>query len=80
MKHILCWWSAPSVGSGSYNGCAVTVLDEPFVSKAVENYFVATYPYFKNSIRDHMEDLTSPSDHGCVFEQFLMTVFRYTFT
>ncbi|KAF9315395.1 hypothetical protein BG006_003763, partial [Podila minutissima] len=27
-------------------GHAVTVMDEPFVSKAVENYFAAIDPYF----------------------------------
>ncbi|KAG0339835.1 hypothetical protein BG000_001232 [Podila horticola] len=61
------------------HGHAVTVLDEPFVSKAVENYFVAMDPYFKNAIRDHMEESISASYHGCVFEQFMMTVFSETF-
>ncbi|KAI9240063.1 MAG: hypothetical protein BYD32DRAFT_485192 [Podila humilis] len=69
-EHRACTHSAVSV---SYIR-AITVLDEPFVSKVVENYFVATDPYFKNSIRDRMEDSTSASNHGCVFEQFMMTV------
>lgn len=58
----------------------ITVLDKPFVSKAVENYFVATDPYFKDAIRDHMEDSTSAPNHGCMFEQLMMTVFREIFT
>ncbi|OAQ22444.1 hypothetical protein K457DRAFT_26086 [Linnemannia elongata AG-77] len=32
-------------------GNAVTVMDEPFVSKAVENYFAAIDPYFAREVR-----------------------------
>lgn len=62
------------------HGHVFTMLDGPFVSKAVENYFVTTYPYFKSVVRHHMEDLTLAFNDGCVFEQFMVTVFRKTFT
>ncbi|KAG0048432.1 hypothetical protein BGZ89_004598 [Linnemannia elongata] len=61
------------------HGRAVTVVDEPFVSKAVENYFIATDPYFKNAVRRIMRSSTA-SAQGCVFEQFMMSVFTETFT
>jgi hypothetical protein len=35
-------------------GHAVTVMDEPFVSKAVENYFAAIDPYFAREVRKRM--------------------------
>ncbi|KAF9940436.1 hypothetical protein BGZ65_006993, partial [Modicella reniformis] len=35
-------------------GHAVTVMDEPFVSKAVENYFAAVDPYFAREVRKHI--------------------------
>ncbi|KAI8595207.1 hypothetical protein EDD21DRAFT_420888 [Dissophora ornata] len=35
-------------------GRAVTVLDEPFVSKAVKNYFSAIDPYFMKEVRKRM--------------------------
>ncbi|KAF9984705.1 hypothetical protein BGZ65_012828 [Modicella reniformis] len=40
-------------------GRAVTVMDEPFVSKAVENYFVANDPYFKKEVRRRMVKSTA---------------------
>lgn len=42
-------------------------MDEPFVSKAVETYFFATYPYFKNAVRWAMQSSTA-SAQGCAFE------------
>ncbi|KAF9969015.1 hypothetical protein BGZ73_008842, partial [Actinomortierella ambigua] len=45
-------------------GQAVTVMDESFVSKAVENYFVATDPYFKKEVRKRMMKSTA-SEKGC---------------
>ncbi|KAG9064270.1 hypothetical protein KI688_003458 [Linnemannia hyalina] len=61
------------------HGRAVVVVDEPFVSKAVENYFVATDPYFKKEVRRIMRSSTA-SAQGSVFEQFMMSVFSETFT
>ncbi|KAF9089137.1 hypothetical protein BGX23_006905 [Mortierella sp. AD031] len=62
-----------------FHGHAVTVLDEPFVSKAVENYFVATDPYFKKAVRRQMQTSTSTSNHGSMFEQSMMNVFSEKF-
>ncbi|KAF9109659.1 hypothetical protein BGX30_008290, partial [Mortierella sp. GBA39] len=59
-------------------GQAVTAMDEPFVSKAVENYFVAIDPYFKKEVRKRMVKSTA-SEKGCVFERFMMSVFSETF-
>lgn len=60
------------------HGRAVAVLDAPFVSKAVENYFIATDPSFKKIIRQRMLSSTA-SDQGSVFGQFMMSVFSETF-
>ncbi|KAG0196539.1 hypothetical protein BGX28_010002 [Mortierella sp. GBA30] len=60
-------------------GKAVTVIDEPFVSKAVENFFVATDPYFKKAVRRQMRLSTSAPDLGTMFEHFMMSVFSETF-
>ncbi|KAG0222279.1 hypothetical protein BGW42_006742 [Actinomortierella wolfii] len=48
------------------HGQVVTVMDDPFVSKAVENHFIATDPYFKKEIRKTslMHKMTKASDHG----------------
>ncbi|KAI8598060.1 hypothetical protein EDD21DRAFT_198776 [Dissophora ornata] len=59
-------------------GRAVTVLDEPFVSKAVENYFAAIDPYFMKEVRKRMVKSTA-IEQGCVFERFMMRVFSETF-
>ncbi|KAI8594507.1 hypothetical protein EDD21DRAFT_409734, partial [Dissophora ornata] len=59
-------------------GRAVTVLDEPFVSKAVENYFAAIDPYFMKEVRKRMVKSTA-IEQGCVFERFMMKVFSDTF-
>ncbi|KAH7028688.1 hypothetical protein BKA57DRAFT_511480 [Linnemannia elongata] len=59
-------------------GHAVTVMDEPFVSKAVENYFAAIDPYFAREVRKRMVK-SSPTEQGCVFERFMMKVFSETF-
>ena len=53
------------------------MLDEPFVSKAVENYFVANEPYFKKEVRKRMVKSTA-IEQGCVFERFMMKVFSET--
>ncbi|KAI8348362.1 hypothetical protein B0O80DRAFT_502030 [Mortierella sp. GBAus27b] len=58
-------------------GHAVTVMDEPFVSKAVENYFAATDPYFVREVRRRVVK-SSPIEQGCVFERFMMKVFSET--
>jgi len=59
-------------------GRAVTVMDEPFVSKAVENYFAAIDPYFAREVRKRMVK-SSPIEQGCMFERFMMKVFSETF-
>ncbi|KAF9123631.1 hypothetical protein BG015_005274, partial [Linnemannia schmuckeri] len=59
-------------------GHAVTVMDEPFVSKAVENYFAAIDPYFAKEVRKRMVTSTA-IEQGCVFERFMMKVFSETF-
>ncbi|KAG0341958.1 hypothetical protein BG005_002834 [Podila minutissima] len=59
-------------------GHAVTVIDEPFISKAVKNYFAAIDPYFMREVRKCMVKSTA-IEQGCVFEQFMMKVFSETF-
>ncbi|KAI8355057.1 hypothetical protein B0O80DRAFT_52621 [Mortierella sp. GBAus27b] len=59
-------------------GHAVTVIDEPFVSKAVESYFTAIDPYFAKEVRQRVVKST-PIEQGCVFERFMMKVFSETF-
>ncbi|KAG0360509.1 hypothetical protein BG005_010533 [Podila minutissima] len=48
------------------HGRAVTALDEPFVFKAVENYYIARDPYFKKEIRWQMRLSTSGPDQGSI--------------
>lgn len=52
---------------------AVTVMDEPFVSKAFENYFTASDPYFAREVRKRIVKSTA-IEQGCVFERFMMKV------
>ncbi|KAF9974931.1 hypothetical protein BGZ75_000671 [Mortierella antarctica] len=59
-------------------GHAVTVMDEPFVSLAVQNYFAAIDPYFAREVRKRMVK-SSAIEQGCVFERFMMKVFSETF-
>ncbi|KAF9922893.1 hypothetical protein BGZ67_010221, partial [Mortierella alpina] len=59
-------------------GHAVTVMDEPFVSLAVQHYFAAIDPYFAREVRKRMVK-SSASEQGCVFERFMMKVFSETF-
>ncbi|KAF9536868.1 hypothetical protein EC957_009506 [Mortierella hygrophila] len=59
-------------------GRAVTVMDEPFVSKAVENYFATIDPYFAREVRKRMVKSTA-IEQGCVFERFVIKVFSETF-
>ncbi|KAI8361002.1 hypothetical protein B0O80DRAFT_422126 [Mortierella sp. GBAus27b] len=61
-----------------FGGRAVTVMDEPFVFKAVENYFVATDPYFSTEVENRMLK-SSSHEQGRVFERFMMKVFSETF-
>ncbi|KAF9081687.1 hypothetical protein BGX23_000568 [Mortierella sp. AD031] len=56
----------------------IKIIKEPFVSKAVENYFVAIDPYFAREVRKRMVKST-PTEQGCVFERFMMKVFSETF-
>ncbi|KAF9143534.1 hypothetical protein BG015_000404 [Linnemannia schmuckeri] len=60
------------------NHNAVTVVDEPFVFKAVENYFTATDPGFQTALKDLM-DRTDAAAQGNIFERYMMTVFSETF-
>ncbi|KAF9916716.1 hypothetical protein FBU30_001179 [Linnemannia zychae] len=55
------------------SGRAVTMVDEPFVSKAVENYFTATDPYFAKEVQKRMIKST-PIVQGCIFERSMMKV------
>lgn len=48
------------------HGRAVIVLNEPSVSKAVVNYFVATDSYLKKEIRQLMQPSTSAQSRGSV--------------
>ncbi|KAF9924400.1 hypothetical protein BGZ67_009274 [Mortierella alpina] len=59
-------------------GHAVTVMDEPFVSLAVQNYFAAIHPYFAREVRKRMVK-SSAIEQGCVFERFMMKAFSETF-
>ncbi|KAG9319042.1 hypothetical protein KVV02_007468, partial [Mortierella alpina] len=59
-------------------GHAVTVMDEPFASLAVQNYFAAIDPYFAREVRKRMVK-SSAIEQGCVFERFMMKVFSETF-
>ncbi|KAG0088538.1 hypothetical protein BGZ92_006040 [Podila epicladia] len=52
---------------------SVIVLDEPLVSKAVENYFVTNDPYFKKEVWKCMVKSTALGQ--CAFERFMMKVF-----
>ncbi|KAF8926728.1 hypothetical protein BGZ47_002569 [Haplosporangium gracile] len=60
------------------NQNAVTVVDEPFVFKAVENYFTATDPGFQTALKELM-DRTDAAAQGNIFERYMMTVFSETF-
>ncbi|KAG9061694.1 hypothetical protein KI688_007275 [Linnemannia hyalina] len=53
-------------------------MDEPFVSKAVENHFVANDPYFKKEVRRRIVKSTA-IEHGCAFERFMIKAFSETF-
>ncbi|KAI1320554.1 hypothetical protein EDD11_000516 [Mortierella claussenii] len=55
-------------------GHAAAVMDEPFVYKAVENYFAAIDPYFAREVRKRMIKSTA-LEQGCVFERFMMKGF-----
>ncbi|KAF9179047.1 hypothetical protein BGZ51_007276 [Haplosporangium sp. Z 767] len=57
----------------------MTVLDEPFVMKAVENYFSAKDPYFRKEIQRRIQLSDSVSDHGNPWEYMMMSVFSETF-
>ncbi|CAO3568677.1 unnamed protein product [Mortierella alpina] len=62
-------------------GHAVTVMNEPFVSLAVQKYFAAIVAYFAREVRKRMVK-SSAIEQGCVFERFerfKMEVFSETF-
>ncbi|KAF9979804.1 hypothetical protein BGZ65_005990 [Modicella reniformis] len=60
------------------NNDAVTIVDEPFVFKAVENYFNTTDPAFQTDLRS-LIDRTDAASQGNIFERNMMTVFSETF-
>ncbi|KAF9924655.1 hypothetical protein BGZ67_009152, partial [Mortierella alpina] len=60
------------------NHNAVTVVDEPFIYKALENFFTATDPGFQVALRELM-DRTGAAAQGNIFEQYMMSVFSETF-
>ncbi|KAF9557893.1 hypothetical protein EC968_007407, partial [Mortierella alpina] len=57
---------------------AVTVVDEPFVFKALENFFSANDPGFQEALKELM-DRTGAAAQGNIFEQYMMSVFSETF-
>ncbi|KAG0257675.1 hypothetical protein BGZ95_005158 [Linnemannia exigua] len=57
---------------------AVTIVDEPFVFKAMENYFTATDPGFQTALKELM-DRTDAAAQGNIFERYMMSVFSETF-
>ncbi|KAF9968909.1 hypothetical protein BGZ73_009050 [Actinomortierella ambigua] len=60
------------------NKNAVSVVDEPFVFKAVENYSSATDPGFQTALKELM-DLPDAAVKGDLFERYMMTAFSETF-
>ncbi|KAK3812540.1 MAG: hypothetical protein J3R72DRAFT_498661 [Linnemannia gamsii] len=60
------------------NHNAVTVVDEPFVFKAVENYFTATDPGFQTALKELMDRMDAAAQ-GNIFERYMMSVFSETF-
>ncbi|KAF9152614.1 hypothetical protein DFQ26_000840 [Actinomortierella ambigua] len=57
---------------------AVTVVDEPFVFKAVENYFNVIDPGLEVDLKSLM-DRSDAVAKGNLFERYMMTVFSETF-
>ncbi|KAG0099057.1 hypothetical protein BGZ93_009340 [Podila epicladia] len=55
------------------NHNAVTVDDEPFVFKAVENYFAAMDPGFQTALKELM-DRTDAAAQGNIAERYMMTI------
>ncbi|KAG0277039.1 hypothetical protein BGZ95_006634 [Linnemannia exigua] len=53
------------------NHNAVTVVDEPFVFKAVENYFTATDPGFQTALKELMYR-TDAAAQGNIFERYMI--------
>ena len=56
------------------NHNTVTVVDEPFIFKAVENYFTTTDPGFQRALRELM-GRTDAAAQGNIFERYMITVF-----
>ncbi|KAG0249258.1 hypothetical protein BG011_009459 [Mortierella polycephala] len=56
-----------------------TVLDEPFVMKAIEEYFSANDPYLKEEIQQLVQLSNSPLGHEITWEYMLMSIFSETF-
>ena len=88
-----CFWGEHTLELGSVNASlvesafgrmkiikneAVTVVDEPFVFKAVENYFNATDPGLQVELKSLM-DRSDAAAKGNLFERYMMTVFSETF-
>ncbi|KAF9398629.1 hypothetical protein BGZ94_005950, partial [Podila epigama] len=88
-----CFWGEHTLELGSINASlvesafgrmkiikneAVTVVDEPFVFKAVENYFNVTDPGLQAELKSLM-DRSDAAAKGNLFERYMMTVFSETF-
>ncbi|KAG9319369.1 hypothetical protein KVV02_000942 [Mortierella alpina] len=88
-----CFWSENTLEIDSVNAAlverafgrikivnkeAVTVVDEPFVFKAVSNFFTATDPGFQVALKELM-DRTEAAAQRNIFEQYMMSVFSETF-
>ncbi|KAF8924627.1 hypothetical protein BGZ47_003799, partial [Haplosporangium gracile] len=88
-----CFWGEHTLELGSVNASlvqsafgrikiinndAVTVVDEPFVFKAVKNYFNATDPGLQTELKSLMDRSDAAAD-GSLFERYMMTVFSETF-
>ncbi|KAF9562020.1 hypothetical protein BGW38_008998, partial [Lunasporangiospora selenospora] len=57
-------------------GHAITTLDEPFVFKAVEVYYSNIDKYFQTATQRRMDLSISASNHGSMFEQYMMSVLK----
>ncbi|KAF8943395.1 hypothetical protein BGZ47_005469 [Haplosporangium gracile] len=88
-----CFWGETTLKLGSVNALLVesafgrmkiidsdpvTVIDEPFVFKAVENYFNAMDPGLQRELKNLM-DRSDAVAKGNLVERYMMTVFSETF-
>ncbi|KAI8057141.1 hypothetical protein BDF22DRAFT_227367 [Syncephalis plumigaleata] len=62
-----------------FNGVARTVLDEPFVLKATENYFQVKDPLLISQAKQGMLQSNNPTVHGIMWETMMPSIFVKTF-